>query len=70
MEDLVTRRIKAGMTLRGVAPGDMRKLFGVTDRTWRTWMREPRKYLTIHRLEMIAAKLRMEPSELIRKEDK
>lgn len=68
MQDVITRRIKAGMALQGTSPGEMQKLFGVTDRTWRTWMAEPRKYLTIFRLEMIAAKLRLNPVELIKEE--
>ena len=64
MNESTSRKIKAGMILQGVTVRDMTKLFGVTDRTWRNWMKSPED-LTLGKLQVIAKRLRVQVRELV-----
>lgn len=60
----VERKIKAWMILQGVTVRDMTKLFGITDRTWRNWMKNPED-ITLGKLQVIAKRLRVQVRELV-----
>ena len=67
MNESTSRKIKAGMILQGVTVREMTKLFGITDRTWRNWMKSPED-LTLGRLTVIAKRLRTSVGELVDEE--
>lgn len=54
--------------MQGVTPRDMARLFGISERTWRNWMRDADTMLTVARLRVIAARLGTTVSELIGEE--
>lgn len=55
------------MALLGVTPAEMARLFGVTDRTWRSWMADT-DAITVGRAKVIAARLGTTVAELIGEE--
>jgi transposase len=55
------------MILQGVTVREMTKLFGISDRTWRNWMKSPED-LTLGRLTVIAKRLRTSVKELVDEE--
>lgn len=63
----MNKRIKARMALLGVTPVEMARLFGVTDRTWRSWMADT-DAITVGRAKVIAARLGTTVAELIGEE--
>lgn len=63
----VERKIKAWMILQGVTVRDMTKLFGISDRTWRNWMKNPDD-ITLWKLKVIAKRLRTSVGELVDEE--
>ena len=67
MNESTSRKIKAGMILQGVTVREMTKLFGISDRTWRNWMKSPED-LTLWKLKVIAKRLRTSVGELVDEE--
>lgn len=50
---------------RGLRPKDMANLFGVNERTWYNWSRDPETYITIGRLRTIAEALNLNDIQIL-----
>lgn len=61
----VASRIRAEMLFYGLTGKDMSRLFNISTRSWSNWMKDPESYLTLGRMEVIAAKLKLSLPELL-----
>ena len=65
----VADRIKGRAKEERITGRDFAKFFGVNERTWSNWMRNPETQISIGRLRVIAAMLNTKPSVLLGEEE-